>query len=152
MLMAATVLAYMSYWLTRPSAEQWPQHLGTTASASLGAGTRIALWSTAFLALYLEGAETVLIYQALLTGSDAAETVAVLAGLGVGVLTAGALAVLLRSGATRLPRRACFAVASTVLYGLAFVFTGRGVRALQASGVIGVTLAARTPTWELLGV
>jgi high-affinity iron transporter len=152
MLMAAMVLGYMSYWLTRPVAEQWPQHLGATVSASLGTGTRVALWSTAFLALYLEGAETVLIYQALLTGSDAAEMVAVLAGLGMGVLTAGALAVLLRSGATRLPRRACFAVASAVLYGLAFVFTGRGVRALQASGVVGVTLAVSMPTWELLGV
>jgi high-affinity Fe2+/Pb2+ permease len=152
MLMAATVLAYMSYWLTRPAAEQWPHHLGATVGASLGAGPCVALWSTALLALYLEGAATVLIYQASLTGSHAAEATAVLAGLGVGVLAAVTLAGLLRSGAMRLPRRACFAVASAVHYGLAFVLAGRGVRALQASGVIGVTLAARTPTWELLGV
>jgi high-affinity iron transporter len=152
-LLATVVLVYMSYWLTKTAAaERWQRHLRTTVDVSLGTGSRVALWSAAFLALYLEGAETVLLYQALLTGSDAGEGVAVLAGLGVGAFASVALFILLRSGAVRLPMRPLFAVTSAVLYLLAFIFAGRGVRTLQAVGLVDVTPATGMPTWEVLGV
>ncbi len=152
-LLATIVLVYMSYWLTRTAAaEEWQRHLRATVHVSLSTGSRVALWSAAFLALYLEGAETVLLYQALLTGSDAAEAVAVWAGLGVGAFASVALGVLLRSGAVRLSMRPLFAVTSAVLYMLAFVFAGRGVRILQAAGLVDVTPVEKMPTWEVFGV
>lgn len=152
-LQATIVLVYMSYRLTKTAAaERWQRHLRTTVHVSLSAGSRVALWSAAFLALYWEGAETVLRYQALLTGSDGGEAVAVFAGLGVGAFASVALFILLRSGAVRLPMRPLCTVTSAVLYALAFVFAGRGVRTLQAAGLVDVTPVEGMPTWEVFGV
>jgi len=76
----------------------------------------------------------------------------VLAGLGVGSLVLVLMFVLLRSGALRIPIRPFFMVTSVLLYYLAFVFAGRGIRELQASGLVGATPASWIPTWDVLGL
>lgn len=160
MLMAAAVLVYVSYWLTsRTEARRWQSYLDSKVRASLGTGRIAALWVAAFLAVYREGAETVLFYHALLAGTEDAR--AVLAGLGIGTLVLAGLFVLLRTGARRVPMHAFFAWTSLLLYTMAFVFAGRGMRALQAAGAIGASptpwgvaldWVGLYPTWESTGV
>jgi high-affinity iron transporter len=153
MLLATAVLFYVSYWLTsKAEAERWQRYVQTQVQAALGAGSLVTLWCAAFLAVYREGAETVLFYQALLAGSGPGEGGAVLAGLGVGSLVLVALFLLLRSGALRISIRPFFTVTSVLLYALAFVFAGRGIRELQESGLIGATPASWIPTWDFLGL
>ena len=153
MLLATAVLFYVSYWLTsKAEADRWQRYVRTRVQAALGAGSLVTLWSAAFLAVYREGAETVLFYQALLAGSGPGEGGAVLAGLGVGSLVLVAVFLLLRSGALRIPIRPFFTVTSVLLYSLAFVFAGRGIRELQESGLIGATPASWIPTWDFLGL
>ncbi len=161
MLAAAAVLVYVSYWLTsQVEAYRWQAYLRSKVQASLGTGRVAALWAAAFLAVYREGAETVLFYQALLAGTagDARE---ILAGLGIGTLALAGLFVLVRSGAQRVPIRAFFVWSSILLYGMALVFVGRGVRALQTAGAVGasptpwhLTLdwVGLYPTWESMGL
>jgi high-affinity iron transporter len=145
MLAAAAVLVYVSYWLTsRTEGRRWQAYLRSKVQDSLGTGRIAALWAAAFLAVYREGAETVLFYQALLAGT-AADTRAILAGLGIGTLGLAALFVVLRSGARRVPMHAFFAWTSFLLYSMALIFVGRGVRALQTAGAVG---ASPTP-WQL---
>lgn len=100
-----------------------------------------------------------LFYHALLAGTEDAR--AVLAGLGIGTLVLAGLFVLLRTGARRVPMHALFAWTSLLLYTMAFVFAGRGMRALQAAGAIcasptpwGIALdwVGLYPTWESAGV
>ncbi len=153
MLLATAVLFYVSYWLTsKAEADRWQRYVRTRVQAALGAGSLVALWSAAFLAVYREGAETVLFYEALLAGSGPGEGGAVLAGLGVGALVLVLMFFLLRSGALRISIRPFFTVTSLLLYYLAVVFAGRGIRELQETGLVGATPASWLPTWEFLGL
>ncbi|MBI2525007.1 MAG: FTR1 family iron permease [Candidatus Rokubacteria bacterium] len=153
MLLATAVLFYVSYWLTsKAEADRWQRYVRTKVQAALGAGSLVTLWSAAFLAVYREGAETVLFYEALLAGSGPGEGGAVLAGLGVGSLVLVLMFLLLRSGALRIPIGPFFTVTSVLLYYLAFVFAGRGIRELQESGLVGITPASGIPTWDFLGL
>lgn len=153
MLLATVVLFYVSYWLTsKAEAHRWQQYIKKKVQSSLSAGSLVALWSAAFLAVYREGAETVLFYRALLGGTERGEASAVLGGLGVGALILILIFLLLRSGAIRIPIGAFFAATSALLYYLAFVFAGKGIRELQASGLVGITPAHWMPSWDFLGL
>lgn len=153
MLLATAVLFYVSYWLTsKAEADRWQQYIRKKVQSSLSTGSLAALWCAAFLAVYREGAETVLFYQALLAGTDPGEAGAVLGGLGAGALALILIFFLLRSGSVRIPIRAFFTVTSALLYYLAFVFAGRGIRELQESGLVGITPASWMPSWDILGL
>ncbi len=153
MLLATAVLFYVSYWLTsKAEADRWAQYIRKRVQASLGTGSLVALWSAAFLAVFREGAETVLFYQALLAGTGPGEAGAVVGGFGVGSLVLIVVFVLFRSGALRIPIRAFFTLTSALLYYLAFVFAGKGIQELQVSGLVGITPAHWVPTWEVVGL
>ncbi len=153
MLLATTVLFYMSYWLTsKAEADRWQRYLRDRIQASLHSGSLVALWSAAFLAVYREGAETILFYRALLAGASAGEVSAIVLGLAAGALGLVLLFYVLRSGAVRIPIRAFFTVTSVLLYYLAFVFAGKGIRELQESGLVRATALSWLPTWEPLGL
>ncbi len=153
MLLATAVLFYVSCWLTsKAEADRWAQYIRKRVQASLGTGSLVALWSAAFLAVFREGAETVLFYQALLAGTGPGEAGAVFGGFGAGSLVLVVVFLLFRSGALRIPIRAFFTLTSALLYYLAFVFAGRGIQELQVSGLVGITPAHGVPTWELVGL
>ncbi len=63
MLLAAVVLFYVSYWLlSKLEVARW---MGYLRDRMVGADSRWAMGGVAFLAVYREGAETVLFYRAL---------------------------------------------------------------------------------------
>ena len=67
MLLAAGVLFYVSYWLISQSeSRRWLDFLKRQAQRGVELGGRGTLALTAFLAVYREGAETALMYQAML--------------------------------------------------------------------------------------
>jgi high-affinity iron transporter len=149
MLAAAGVLFYVSYWLIAQSeSKRWMDFLkrqaargiGVEGPAAGGAGG-FAFMATAFLAVYREGAETALMYQAMIgtqAGSRAGLS-GLAAGLCVGLVLLAAVAYLVRATSVRLPLRAFFQVTGGVLFAMAVVFAGNGVFALQESGLIKTT-------------
>jgi high-affinity iron transporter len=103
-----------------------------------GSGT-LAL--TAFLAVYREGAEIALMYQAMI-GSQAQSRVGLLglvAGLGIGLVLLAGIALVIRATSIRLPLRTFFKLTGFVLFALAVIFSGDGIFALQESGLLKVT-------------
>src|SRR3989441_4564013 len=87
MLVATAVLFYVSYWLlSKIEVAKWNAFVKGRMEEALSTGSRFALASVAFLAVYREGFETILFYKALLTsaGSGGGGSAAgpVLAGLG----------------------------------------------------------------------
>lgn len=66
MIIAVFMLFSMSYWLlSKVEAQNWKRYLEGKLSTALTAGSLFGLWLTSFLAVYREGAETVLFYYAL---------------------------------------------------------------------------------------
>jgi high-affinity iron transporter len=152
MLLAAVVLFGVSYWLiSRAEADRWQRFIRGRVDAALNRGSRWSLAATAFLAVYREGVETVLFYQALWGVAEGAEE-AVIAGMVVGL---GGLAVVY--GATtalglRVPMRAFFLGTGGVLYVMAFSFAGSGVRELQEAGLLPTTAFDAWPSIGWLGM
>jgi high-affinity iron transporter len=128
MLVAAAVLFYVSYWLvSRFEAKRWTDYLAQRARRSMALGGQGTLALTAFLAVYREGAETSLLYQALA------------AGIVAGALVLALIATLIRATSVRLPIQPFFKVSGLFLFVLAIVFAGNGVFELQNAGVLITT-------------
>jgi high-affinity iron transporter len=142
MLSAAGVLFYVSYWLISQSeSKRWLGFLKRQAERGVAMGGRGTLALTAFLAVYREGAETALMYQAMI-GTQAQSRAGLLGlavGLGVGLVLLAVLALVIRATSVRLPLRTFFKLSGFVLFGLAVAFSGNGIFALQESGLLRVT-------------
>jgi high-affinity iron transporter len=120
--------------------------------AAMSTGSGLALAAVAFLAVYREGFETILFYQALLgsAGGDGAAMVA--AGIGAGAVCLVGVYVAINYFGLRLPLRPFFAVTSAALYYMAFVFAGKGIAELQAAGLVRLTPVAGAPRFPLFGI
>lgn len=152
LLVAVAVLFSVSYWLiSRVEAAKWQQFIREKVTDALQHGGGKALAFVAFLAVYREGAETALFYQALF---DEGPRVALPISLGI-VIGFAALAIIFtlfyRYG-VKIPLRPFFGVTSVLLYYMAFVFMGKGVRELQEGNALPITLIPGFPHVEALGL
>ncbi len=151
MLLATAVLFYVSYWLiSKMEAERWHHYIRTKVDAALGRANIFALSSAAFLAVYREGAETILFYEALYSSTK--EGGAILAGFGFGVVALALVFLLVRRYSVRIPIKPFFGVTSALLYYLAFSFAGKGVMELQEAGWLPYTEVSWIPHIELFGI
>jgi high-affinity iron transporter len=152
MLVASGVLFFVSYWLiSKAEADRWQQYIQSRVSSAIGRGSGSALALAAFLAVYREGFETMLFYQALLGTASGARGM-VVAGLLVGsVLLAGLWMLVSRVG-MRVPIRPFFLGTGALLYAMSVVFAGRGVAELQEAGLIAITPWTSLPAVPTLGL
>ena len=152
MLIAVAVLFSVSYWLiSKVEAARWQQFIRDKVTNALQHGGGSALAFVAFLAVYREGAETALFYQALFTeGRDAIGPI-VLGIVAGGAALAVVFTLFYRYG-VRIPLRPFFAVTSVILYYMAFVFAGKGIRELQEGNVVPITTLPGFPSIDAMGI
>jgi high-affinity iron transporter len=142
MLVAAGVLFYVSYWLvSQAETKRWMDFLKNQARRGLEWGGQGTLAVTAFLAVYREGAETSLMYQALIgsQGQTRPGILGLVGGFVAGLAILSAIAVLVRATSVRLPLRTFFKFTGLFLFALAVVFAGNGVFELQNAGILLTT-------------
>lgn len=143
MLAAAVVLFTVSYWLiSQTQAKRWADYLkGQTLRGTAAGGGFGTLCLTAFLAVYREGAETALMYQAMISGQGGSRPglIGLAAGLSLGLAMLAVIAVVVRKTSARLPLRPFFKVTGFILFAMAVVFAGNGVFELQSAGIVKVT-------------
>lgn len=132
-LVAVGVLLYVSHWLFQKTyIHDWKEYLKENLGRAVSKGSTLAMASLAFAAVYREGFETVLFYQALLFDAGAA---AVTAGFVPGLALMLVLAVGIVRLGLRLPLQRFFAATNALLLYLAFAFLGKGLYSLQEAGV-----------------
>jgi high-affinity iron transporter len=152
MLAASLTLFYVSCWLfARREARRWEAWIARQAEGALGRGSLLALFGAACLAVYREGAETVLFYEAIILGAPGKEA-ALWAGLLAAAAVLSALFFLLRHAALRLPFGVFFGITSALLLGLAVVFMGQAIVELQAAGKIASVYLPGFPQISWLGI
>ncbi|WZO96345.1 FTR1 family protein [Isosphaeraceae bacterium EP7] len=142
LLSASMVLFYVSYWLiAQTQAKRWTDFIKAQASKSTSVGGLGALGLTAFLAVFREGAETALIFQAMIANQGGARPglLGLAAGLAAGLFALIFIDRAIRKTAVRLPLRRFFQVTGVVLFAMSVVFAGHGVAELQQSGWIKQT-------------
>ncbi|MGQ0714498.1 MAG: FTR1 family protein [Gemmatimonadaceae bacterium] len=152
MLIAVVVLFSVSYWLiSKVEAARWQQFIRGKVTNALRHGGGSALAFVAFLAVYREGAETALFYQALF-GEGSGAVVPISLGILVGAAVLAVVFTLFYRFGVRIPLRPFFAVTSVVLYYMAFVFAGKGIRELQEGNVVSITPIPGFPSVDAMGI
>ena len=138
-LFAAALMLYVSGWLmVKQDPRGWQEYLSQKADQALSQDTVWAVGALAFLAVFREGAETVLFINALASAEGGWS-----AGLFAGLVAASAgLAVLfyfINLIARKLPLRPLFIITSAFLFIMAIKFVGEAVQEFQEQAIITVT-------------
>lgn len=162
-LVAVTVLLSVSFWMgNKASGEAWKKYIEKMMKTTLTTGRARALGFASFLAVYREGAEVILFYQALFNGATG-DTHMIWAGFGSGALTLLVIFALIRKGLFHIPMKPFFQVTSLLMFLLAVSFAGGGVSELQEAQVIPQTVFEASwfpnidwlglyPTYETVGI
>lgn len=153
MLIAVVVLFFMSYWLlSKVEASAWKKYLQSKLARSLTGGSIAGLWFASFLAVYREGAETVLFYYAL--GADASSTdlIGLFAGLALGIVILTIVFIAMRYSVVKLPLKPFFMFTGGFMYLMAFVFAGKGILELVEAKWVHPTFIDGMPQISLLGI
>ncbi|MDR2386439.1 MAG: FTR1 family iron permease [Deltaproteobacteria bacterium] len=152
MILATVVLFCVSNWMfSKAEAEVWKDYIQSKVQKAVTTGSAFALGAASFLAVFREGAETILFYQSILAqaGSD---TSMVWYGFSVGCLVLVIVFLIIRHGTMKLPLKPFFMATSILMFIMSIVFVGGGIKELQEGNLIPVTLIEGFPTIEILKV
>ncbi|RQW61244.1 FTR1 family iron permease [Vibrio viridaestus] len=153
MLIAVFILFSMSYWLlAKVEANRWKLYLENKLSHSITKGSLYGLWLASFLAVYREGAETVLFYYALGSNGSHQALLAIFAGLAIGIVVLAICYFIMRYSVVRLPLKPFFMFTGSFMYLMAFSFSGNGVLELIEAKLFQPTLINSFPEISWLGI
>lgn len=151
MLIAVFFLFYVSYWLiSKVQGQKWQEYIKGKLAHSVSKGNLYTMSFVAFLAVFREGFETILFYEALLAIGD--DNSYILYGFLLGCIALTILYLLISKYSIRIPIKPFFTFTSTLLYLMAFSFAGHGIFELQEGGYIPATFLSGWPTISLLGI
>ena len=161
MLAAAALMFYMSGWLfLRQDPRAWQADLNRLAEKALGAGTIVSLAGIAFLAVFREGAETVLFLHALAKAANGFDA-SLLGGLALATAALAAMFVAMQWLALRLPLRPMFLITSAFLFFMGLRMVGQAFQELQEQSLVSYTTEGMPAfvsewglsngSWEALG-
>ena len=163
-LIATLMLLWTSNWmLNKSSVEAWNNYIRNKTEAvvagaqskvesgqGLGLGMVTSLAMLSFLAVFREGAETVIFYESIYSMSQDAH------GMWVGGLTAAAVLIviflILRFTSVKIPIGPFFLVTSIVMAALVVIFAGGGIHALIEGDLIEGTYLSIVPTNDWIGL
>lgn len=154
MLIAVILLFYVGFWLlSNAGAKKWNRYIKGKISQSLSKGDKTALWWVSFLAVYREGAETVLFYQALIFDAQKIGAInMIIYGFLLGCIVLAVLFIIFKAFSIKIPLRAFFIATSAIIFYMAIVFTGKGVMELVEGKVFVPTIIHSMPTITWLGI
>ena len=142
MLVAVGLLFYVGFWLlSNAGAKKWNDYIKSHVTESLSNNSSMALWWTVFLAVFREGAETVLFYQALIFGAkDSAGYSMIAAGFVSGLIVLLIVYFLFKIFAIKIPIKPFFLFTSAIIFYMSIVFVGKGVGELVEGKIFVPTI------------
>lgn len=153
MLIAVVLLFYVGFWLlSNASSKKWSAYIQGQISNSLSSGDSKMLWWTVFLAVYREGAETVLFYLALLFDAKSpAATSMVAAGFVAGLAALIIVYIVIKKFSLKIAIKPFFIATSVIIFYMSVVFVGKGVMELVEGKVFVPTVIDGLPTITWIG-
>jgi high-affinity iron transporter len=138
-LFAASLMLYVSGWLmVKQDPRGWQDYLAQKADHALAQDTVWAVAALAFLAVFREGAETVLFINALAT-TEGGWSAGLFAGLGAATVGLLILFYFINLIAQKIPLRPLFIITSAFLFAMAIKFIGEAVQEFQEQSVLPFT-------------
>lgn len=138
-LVAAALMLYVSGWLmVKQDPRGWQDYLAHRADRALSQDTVWAVGALAFLAVFREGAETVLFINALAT-TEGGWSAGLFAGLAAALVGLAVLFYFINLIARKLPLRPLFIITSAFLFAMAIKFIGEAVQEFQEQAILPFT-------------
>jgi high-affinity iron transporter len=138
-LFAAGLMLYVSGWLMiKQDPRGWQDYLAHKADSALAQDTVWAVAALAFLAVFREGAETVLFVNAL-ASAEGGWSAGLFAGLGAATIGLVVLFYFINLIAQKIPLRPLFIITSAFLFAMAIKFIGEAVQEFQEQAILPFT-------------
>lgn len=138
-LLAVVVLFYVSFWLiTRLEHRRWMEFMKAKVWAAATTGSTLALAGVGFTAVFREGFETTLFFQALISFAEGLIPYVVI-GTVLGVAVLGVIGWVIFKAGRKIPVRVFLTTAVTLVMILSIAFVGNAVRGFQEATYLPVT-------------
>lgn len=151
-IVAVVILVYIGFWLhNKTHAANWKAFIDDKIKAKLNSNNMLGLAVVSFIVVFREAFETILF----LTSLNLEVTAANKSGIGIGVGGAGvivlALGYVMTKYAKKIPISKIFKITSVAISVLAVVLAGKGIHALQESGLISISSSLFDLRLSLIG-
>lgn len=138
-LAAVVVLVIVSFWLiSRLEHKRRMEFMRARVAGAIAAGSSAAFFGLGFTAVYREGFETVLFYQALALFAEGLGLWVALGAVAAAVCLGGVGYAILKLN-KKLPLKPMLVTGASILLLLSVAFAGNAIRSLQEADRIGVT-------------
>ena len=147
---AVIMMIGIGIWLhSKSSVKAWKDYMDKKLNVVLSTGSFISMFALSFLAVFREGAETILFYAGimpLITTSN------LLIGIGLAIVALIILGFAMMKASGKLPISKVFLVLSWLIYILGFKMLGVSIHALQITDMLSNHIIDHMPTIEWLGI
>lgn len=133
-IVAVVMMVFVAAWMhSKSSVASWQAYISSQMGKALAQGSLFGLGGLAFLAIFREGAETILFYAGMMPRITMGSF---LSGFGFACLALVVIAYLMKVFVQKLPIHLIFLAMSWLIYVLGFKILGVSIHALQLTNII----------------
>ena len=147
---AVIMMILIGIWLhSKSSVKKWNTFMESQMQTVTKTGSFLSMFALSFLAVFREGAETILFYVGILPRISSFDFVL---GISMALLVLVVIAFVMNKASQFFLPHKVFFVLTWMIYALAFKMTGVSIHALQLTNMIPNHLIAGIPTIDILGI
>ena len=148
-LLAAAMMIGVGIWLhSKSSVVSWNRYISKQMGNAISSGSIFAMAAISFLSVFREGAETLVFYAGI---APKMATSQFILGIVVALIILAVLAIVLFKASGKIPIHKFFAVATWLIYILAFKIIGVSLHTLQLTNKISTTIVDGLPVISMIG-
>ena len=147
---AVVMMIGIGFWLhSKSSLKSWKNYIDRKMDIVLSTGSFISMFVLSFLAVFREGAETILFYVGILPLISLQNLII---GVVSAILILIVIALVLIYASSKIKIHQVFFVLTWTIYFLAFKMLGTSIHMLQVVGILPLHVIRFIPTVEVLGI
>ena len=147
---AVVMMIGIGFWLhSKSSLKSWKNYIDRKMDVVLSTGSFISMFVLSFLAVFREGAETILFYVGILPLISLQNLIT---GVVSAILILIVIALVLIYASSKIKIHQVFFVLTWTIYFLAFKMLGTSIHMLQVVGILPLHVIRFIPTVEVLGI
>ena len=148
-LLAAAMMIGVGIWLhSKSNVVSWNRYISKQMGQAISSGSIVAMAAISFLSVFREGAETLVFYAGI---APKMETSQFILGIVVALLILAVLAIVLFKASGKIPVHKFFAIATILIYVLAFKIIGVSLHTLQLRDSVSTTIVDGLPVVSIIG-
>ena len=147
---AVLMMILVGIWLhSKSSIKKWNDFMESQMKAVTATGSFISMFALSFLAVFREGAETILFYAGIYPRIDKA---GFFLGIGLALLVLFVLALVMNKASAYFKPHRIFLILTWLIYALAFKMLGVSIHALQLTNILPSHLINGFPSIDWAGI